>query len=166
MPTSDTSPHSRPLGELMPDGHLVMMVTTAIGDELTARPVTCLETSGARLSFLVSMGTDWVGDIAASRALVHVSSADDKHGTYLALQGTASISRDVDERHRLWNPIAGAWFDGPDDPDLAVLRFDVDSGEYWDGPGSAAGKIVGLVRAILGHDEAALGEKGTVEPRS
>ncbi|MFC5122636.1 pyridoxamine 5'-phosphate oxidase family protein [Pseudoclavibacter helvolus] len=35
----------------------------------------------------------------------------------------------------LWNPAAEAWFpDGPEDPNVGVLKFTASGGEYWDTP--------------------------------
>ena len=32
---------------------------------------------------------------------------------------------------RLWNPFVAAWYEGKDDPRLALLRLDPDQGEVW-----------------------------------
>lgn len=164
MTNRDEVQPDRPVGEFVRDGRTVMMVTTATGSQFSARPVTCVEASDGRLSFLVSTETDWVQHIEAGRSVVHVTSSDDAHGTYLALQGTASVTNDPGERERLWSPVAKAWFSGPDDPSLAILRFEVASGEYWDGPSTGIGKAVGLLRAVVSGNDASLGESGRVAP--
>jgi len=56
---------------------------------------------------------------------------------FVALSGTGQILKDRAKARELWNPLAGAWFpDGVDDPNLALLRVEVEKGEYWD-PGSS-----------------------------
>lgn len=48
------------------------------------------------------------------------------------LNGTIAIETDKNVIDRLWNRQIAAWYDGGrDDPDLAVVRFDVDQAEIW-----------------------------------
>ena len=65
------------------------------------------------------------------------------------------MSTDRDDVERLWNPAAGAFFDGKDDPNLAVLFFDVSEGQYWDSPNGRIGALIALVRAAIGGDDKA-----------
>ena len=46
---------------------------------------------------------------------------------------------------RLWNPAAAAYFDGKDDPDIAVLELTATGGEWWDGPNSKIGQVLSIV---------------------
>lgn len=153
---------ARRLDDLVGGGRTVAMVMTMLGDAHTSRPVTCVEVTPRSMSFLVSREVDWVDHIAAGRAVVHVTVAEAKDNTYLSLEGTATVSTDVDEMERLWSPLAKVWFSGPDDPRLAVLRFDVEGGQYWDGPSGSIRQGISLVRAIIEGDEAVLGTSGPV----
>jgi general stress protein 26 len=140
----------------------VAMLMTMVGREHTSRPVTVAETTDDRLSFLVAGHTDWVRSIAGHEALVHVTISDHDAGRWLSLNGAAAVVVDRDEIRRLWNPAARAWFDGPDDPELAVVRFDVSDGHYWDGPSTRAGRAVSLLKAALtGHGDS-LGSSGPI----
>ncbi len=116
---------ARRLDELVGGGRTVAMVMTMIDGAHTSRPVTCVEVGTGRMSFLVSREVEWVADIAAGRATVHVTVADQKDNTYVSLEGTAGVASDIAEMERLWTPVAKVWFDGPHDPSLAVLHFDV-----------------------------------------
>ena len=42
-----------------------------------------------------------------------------------------SLHNDAATIERLWNPFIAAWFDGKDDPKLALLRFDPRDAEVW-----------------------------------
>ena len=152
----------RKVDDLIGGGHTVAMVMTMVGQSHSSRPVTCVEAAHGRLSFLVSREVDWVRDIDAGHAVVHVTVADDKANTYLSLEGAASISADIAEIRRLWTPPAKIWFDGPDDPRLAVMRFTVSSGQYWDGASGSIRQGINLVRAIIEGDESVLGTSGAV----
>jgi general stress protein 26 len=70
-----------------------------------------------------------------------------------------------DDRERvqsLWTAPARAYFDGPDDPDVVALAFDVTGGRWWDGPDSRIGQSLALARAIVTHDASKVGEVGAV----
>ena len=152
----------RSLEELIGGGRTIAMVTTMVANVPSSRPVTCVELMAGRLSFLVSRDVEWVADIAAGRAIVHVTIGNESENTYLSLQGTGMIVADAMERERLWTPLAKIWFSGPEDPTLVVLRFDVTDGRFWDGPAGAIRQGIGLVRAMIEGDESLLGASGQV----
>ena len=79
---------------------------------------------------------------------------------YLSLAGAASITLDHDEVERLWNPAAAAYFDGPDDASVGVLRFEVDGGEYWDAPSGRVGSAFAALKAAVTGNPDAVGRAG------
>jgi general stress protein 26 len=153
---------ARHIDELISGDGTTVMVMTMIGAEHTSRPVTCLDVTDRRMSFLVPADVDWVQAIAAGTATVHISVSDDKHGVYLSLNGRAGIDTSPTERERLWTPVAKAWFTGPEDPNLRVLTFDVSDGRYWETPDGSIGRAIAMLRSIVTHDDKALGESGPV----
>lgn len=156
-----TSP-DRTIDQLISGGRTIAMIMTMTGGEHTSRPVTCVEVADGRLAFLVNREFHWVEAIATGEALVHVTVADDSDNTYLSLNGTATVGENRDDLQRLWTPAARVWFDGPDDPRLAVIYFDVSSGEYWDGPNGRLGQAIALIRGALTGHEAVVGDQGMV----
>ena len=47
----------------------------------------------------------------------------------------------------LWSPAVEAWFpDGPEDPNVTLLKVDTISGEYWDSPGGKIATVIALVK--------------------
>ena len=156
-----TNDAPKPLDELI-GGHTVAMLMTMIGGEHTSRPLMCAEVSGDRISFLVDRETDWAAAISAGTATVHLTVSDERRNNYLSLNGTASISQDRAEIERLWNPAAGSYFRGPDDPGLVVLTFDTESGEYWDGPSGRIGAAIALLRTRITGNPADAGDHGDV----
>jgi general stress protein 26 len=153
----------RLITDLLTADPTVAMVMTMVGRHHSSRPVTCADVQDHRLSFLVSRQAEWVDAIANSQALVHVTVSDDAHTTYLSLNGGAMVVTDPSEIVRLWSPAARAWFEGPDDPDVAVLHFDISDGEYWDGPGGRVGRAVALLRAAFTGSPESLGTQGQIE---
>ena len=63
----------------------------------------------------------------------------------------------------MWNPVVEAWFpDGPDDPDLVLLKVDAESAEYWKAPGGRAATLLSYVKAKV-NGEPMRGELGVVD---
>lgn len=143
-------------------GQRFAMVTTSSPRGLTARPLTVLEQDGPVLRFFVSSEAEWVQELQDPIGSVQVSFADPGKDTYVALQGRTALSEDRATIERLWNPAAGAWFDGADDPTLRVLECTIHDGEWWDGPSTKVGQALALLKRAAGVGEA--GDKGDVDP--
>jgi general stress protein 26 len=81
-----------------------------------------------------------------SNPRVSVSYCDPARGLYVSLSGYARLVHDPERMLALWDPRLASWFpEGLADPRLALLRVDVDHGEYWD---ERASRMVGwLARA-------------------
>jgi general stress protein 26 len=64
---------------------------------------------------------------------VNVTYADPKGDRYISVTGRASLVADKGKLKELWSAKHRAWFpDGRKDPDLTLLRIDVQGAEYWD----------------------------------
>ena len=53
------------------------------------------------------------------------------HDLFASLRGTLEIVNDRATIDRLWNPIVAEWYEGKDDPKLALVRFDVEDAKIW-----------------------------------
>ena len=53
------------------------------------------------------------------------------HDLFASLRGTLSIDNDRSAVDRLWNPIVAEWYEGKDDPKLALVRFDIEDAKVW-----------------------------------
>ena len=53
------------------------------------------------------------------------------HDLFASLRGTLTIHNDPATIERLWNPIVAEWYEGKDDPKLALIRFDVEDAKIW-----------------------------------
>ena len=75
------------------------------------------------------------------------------HSDFLSLYGHATVSRDKEKIHELWEPIVKTWFtEGEDDPRIRVVKVDPEDGYYWD---TKHGGLVAFVKQLAG---AALGK--------
>jgi general stress protein 26 len=53
------------------------------------------------------------------------------HGLFASIRGTLVMDNDRATIDRLWNPIVAEWYEGKDDPKLALVRFDLDDAKIW-----------------------------------
>ena len=64
------------------------------------------------------------------------------HDFFACLAGTVTQNNDRAMIDKLWSNHVEAWFPGgKDDPNLALLRFDIDSAELWETDISLAGRV-------------------------
>ncbi|WP_448663636.1 pyridoxamine 5'-phosphate oxidase family protein [Sphingomonas sp. CJ20] len=76
------------------------------------------------------------------------------HDYFACLAGTARIDNDPALIDKLWNKHVEAWFPGgKQDPNLALLRFDIDSAELWESDLSLTGKVKMLFGGTIRSDE-------------
>lgn len=53
------------------------------------------------------------------------------HDLFASLRGTLQIDNDPATIDRLWSPIVAEWYEGKNDPKLALVRFDVEDAKIW-----------------------------------
>lgn len=71
------------------------------------------------------------------------------HGLFASLRGTLEIVNDRGTIDRLWNPIVAEWYDGKDDPKLALVRFDVEDAKIWQS--NVSGFLKPVFNKLLGR---------------
>jgi general stress protein 26 len=84
---------------------------------------------------------------ADSRAIAAFASKG--HDLFASIEG--AIVDDTGNRaviERLWNPFVAAWYEGKDDPKLALLRLDAERAEVW----LDANSLLAGVKMLLGID--------------
>jgi general stress protein 26 len=69
---------------------------------------------------------------------------------YVAIAGSAHMSRDPELIRRLWRPTYRAWFpQGKDDLEATAIRVAVERVDYWEPPSSQIVRLVQAVKAFL-----------------
>jgi general stress protein 26 len=64
------------------------------------------------------------------------------HDFFACLSGNVGVDNDRAMIDKLWSNQAEAWFPGgKDDPNLALIRFDINDAELWEADMSMSGKI-------------------------
>jgi len=146
------------LGELIKDIRIAMVTTVEPDGTLHTRPLASLayENDG-QLWFYTAIDSAKVSEVSHD-VRTSVAFSDTGKDAYVAVSGTADIVNDRQRIHELWTPFAKPWFpNGPDDPNLALLRVHVERGEYWTSPGKAS-YLFGVAKAAMTGKRAPMGE--------
>ena len=122
------------LRELLEHFPIAVMVTASDGT-VTARPIGVAGDHAAfdgTLWFITDKRSRKVQAIQQGAATLLVFQNDER-GAYLHLKGRASVVEDPLKLRELYTTIQRTWFPGGlDDPDITLIRFDADEGDYWD----------------------------------
>lgn len=70
------------------------------------------------------------------------------HDLFATIHGSIVLDNDHAVIERLWNPFVAAWYDGKDDPKLALLRLDAERAEIWEDGSS----LIAGIKMMLGVD--------------
>ena len=127
------------------------MVVTQAG-VLEVRPLTtrAVDPDGA-LWFLISAGGDLARDIVARPDLLLVYS-DPAKSRFVGIGGRALLLRDEERLRALWDSSMAEHFDGPDDPDLRLLRVDALRIDTWTPQGTRLGRWLRQAVAAIADD--------------
>jgi general stress protein 26 len=87
------------------------------------------------------------------------------HDFFACLAGTVATDNDPAQIDKLWNNQVEAWFPGgKSDPNLTLLRFDIDSAELWETDISLSGRVKmlfgGTIKASESSSHAVVGSVG------
>jgi general stress protein 26 len=87
---------------------------------------------------------------------------NDERGTYAHMRGRATVVEDRQKLAELYTTDQRTWFpDGLDDPNMTLVRFDVDDAEYWDGHASMVRKAVAFAKSVVTGEPGRDGDTGT-----
>ena len=70
------------------------------------------------------------------------------HDLFATVHGSLSIDHDRATIDQLWNPFVAAWYEGKDDPKIALIRLDAEKAEIW----IDASSIVAGIKMLIGID--------------
>jgi general stress protein 26 len=97
---------------------------------------------------------------------VNASFADPSNQNWVSMTGTAELVRDRAKMAELWQPQLRAWFPkGLEEPDIALLKVNVEKAEYWDSPSSTIAHVYSLASALVTGKPADLGDNKKLDLR-
>jgi general stress protein 26 len=113
-----------------------------------SRPMTAqVEREHGPIWFFTGKPNAVVEHLSQNRRAIAAFSAKD-HSLFASISGNLVVDNDRAVIDRLWNPFIAAWFDGKDDPNLVLLRFDAEHAEVWLNENS----LLAGVKMLLGVD--------------
>jgi general stress protein 26 len=154
------SPELIQLGELIEDMSVAMLTTPDDNGALVSRPMAPQEMDGdGAIWFFTENNTAKTQHLkTANLSFTHAT-----HGTYVSISGHGVIHTNREHIQRLWTPFAKPWFpDGPNSPNLALLKFVPDAAEYWDAPHSKMVRMFAIATSMVSGKPVAVGEHDTL----
>jgi general stress protein 26 len=141
-----TTDETRKVTELLKGERIGMFTTTAPDGTLTSRPMALQEVEfDGDLWFFASRTSRKVAHLTANPQVNVVTIGS---SSWVSLTGHATVVDDLATKKELWNAVVEAWFpDGPEDPDVVLLRVDAASAEYWDSPGGRVASLISFAKA-------------------
>lgn len=140
------------IGELVKDIRVAMLSTMDTRGTVHSRPMATQQAPfDGVLWFITSINSRKIDEIARD-SRVNASYASTSSESYISVSGTATVVNDRAKIADFWNPFMKAWFEGPDDPDIRLLRVEVEDAEYWDTPGGKVASLISLVKGAVTGD--------------
>jgi general stress protein 26 len=127
----------------------VAMLTSEDGAHLRARPMVAAQSGFDGTLFFFTRAHAHKVDEVEQKSRVCVSYADPEKQNYVSLSGTARVVTDKVLVKAHWSEAMRTWFpQGSDDPEIAILKVDVEQAEYWDAPSSTMVYLYGYAKAV------------------
>jgi general stress protein 26 len=159
MPDSPTRNEAiRKLAQLIKDVRVAMLTTTTDRGWLRSRPmVTQRVAFDGDLWFLSGKSTAKARDVR-NRQQVDVAYMSSEEDRYVSVSGIATIVDDPGKAKALWNSSYAEWFPkGVADPDLVLIKVQVEEAEYWDPAQHRMIQITGFVEPPASFREPGIG---------
>src|SRR6266568_714752 len=116
----------------------VCMLTTQFAGGLRARPLEARPDREAGLIFFVTDIRSHKEDEIEAEHDVCLVFIDAGEKAYLSITARAEVLHDHAKAVEIWKTTDNAWWQGPQDPNVCVLRVRPVTAELWDGPASSA----------------------------
>ena len=150
-----TNDHVERLNAMIDTIEIAMLTSVGSDGSLHSRPMTVQSVQDDGTVWFFTSRTASAAYESEENCRVNVSYVDTKRSVYISISGTANLLDDRERMATLWDPRLSAWFPkGIEDPDLRLLRVQIDSAEYWDVAQNALALLAGFARkAITGKTD-------------
>jgi len=152
-----------PLRTMLKSLPVTMMNTVATDGTVISRP---LQTLDFDADGVLWFATDATSEKAANirlRPHIGLSYADHHANSYVSISGPARLVHDREKIDALWSPAMSVFFpQGKDDPNLVLIRVEIERAEFWDGPGTLVGKMLYLAAAAITGDPGVMTDNAVI----
>lgn len=146
--------------EMIEDINICMFITWD-GSRQRARPMAHMSKRDEHaIYFFTSAGAE-KDDQIEQFPIVTLAFVDQSKNDYVSLTGTATLSNDRAKIEELWSPMMKSWWDGPQDPDIRLIRLVPEDAEAWDSPHDIVSTIK-MAAAAAGLGKPDMGDSGKV----
>lgn len=149
------------LADLARDIKIAMLTTVDADGNFNSRPMAQQEIEGdGDLWFFAETDSSAVAHVTGNPHVgVTLSSSD----TWISIHGTAQVVNDPAKLKQLWNAGVDAWLpEGPDDPNVRLIKVNAEGAEYWDTPGGKVASVMSFVKSRVTGQPYEGGENETV----
>jgi general stress protein 26 len=139
-----------------------MMVTTNPDGSVRARPMRGVaDQQAGAIWFFSDKQTEKEEDVRRDpRACLTFADTHDQ--TYVSLSGRISLIHDREQIAAHWTEGAEIYYpNGKDDPEIVLMKFRAESGEYWDSPSSPIVIAIKFLQAKVSGERPELGTQGS-----
>ncbi len=151
------------INELINGKQIAMLTSVSDEGHFHARPMAVLEVDfDGDLWFFTRKDAPKVDQIQ-QEPRVNVAYSDPSNQDYVSLAGKAKLVVDQALNEKYWKPQFEAWFpDGLEDPQLSLLKIEVEGAEYWDSPSSTVAHIKGFIQTKITGEQGPVGDHAKV----
>ncbi|UPG96571.1 pyridoxamine 5'-phosphate oxidase family protein [Luteibacter aegosomatissinici] len=148
---------------LIKDARVAMLTTTRNG-RLYSRPMVASQRHFDGILWFFTRKSSPKVDEVAGHHEVNVAYASAEEMSFVSLAGRAILVDDVHAIDEHWNQFVATWFPGgKDDPDVALLRVDIETAEYWDAPSSKMAVAFDYIKARVTGSQPDVGDHGKLD---
>jgi general stress protein 26 len=152
------------LRELLKGSRICMLSTYSLSNGIHTRPMSFNElTDNGEIYFFTNEYSAKTEEISVNNE-VSISVSNEGKSNYLVLKATASLVKDKAKMEELFNPMVKLWFpDGLEDPNMALIKSDITSAEYWDSSSSTMVFLFNAAKSLISGDVYDEGEHGEIK---
>lgn len=127
--------------------HTCLMLTTLDKKPISVHPMAIqkVDDSG-RIYFMSSRNSGQNQELVKDNTM-QLTIQNEGSSEYISLFGKAEIYRDQKEIDEMYSMYVNTWFDGKEDPNITIIRFESESGYYWE---TKHGKMVQMAGFLIG----------------
>lgn len=158
---TQTAPDLQKIRDLIDGMHIAMLTSIDADDRLVSRPMSVLKMDSEGVFWLFA---DTNSTTVNQLDRVNLSFSNEEDSTYVSIAGHGVVSDDRAQVHALWSPLMKPWFpDGENSPNLALLKIQAQTVEYWDSGHSKMVRLFAMAASVVASKPIGMGEHGTID---
>ncbi|HET6249463.1 MAG TPA: pyridoxamine 5'-phosphate oxidase family protein [Tepidisphaeraceae bacterium] len=135
------------LEKIIKGAQAAFFVTQSPGGAMHARPMANahVEANLSAIWFATQKNSGKIAELRQEQEVL-LGYVNGSGSEWASVNGTASFVNDRAKIKELWSPIWKNWFDGPDDPNIRLIRVTPREAEYWD----SGSRVITMLKLAVG----------------